>query len=588
MTTPGPAHGYQFGAFWLDSDRGTLLRDGQRVALSPKSFETLLVLVDHAGSRVSKDTLLSRVWAGAAVEENSVAKAISEVRRALGDNARSPQFVVTLSGHGYRFAASVARVGRAKQSRRIAVLPFTQLGGAHEDDHLAVGLADSLITRLSRLQQIVVRPTRTILPFASGRHHAIDAGRQLEVDCVLDGTIRRAGDNVRVSTQLVDLSSGAIAWADTFDEPFSEMFSLEDSITERVVAALAVVVTGEERRSLSRRSTTSLVAYERDLRGRFHLARRTANDCRLAIESFEHALDADPGDALAHSGIAEAYLALGIQALVMGGLAPSQAFPRAKAALERALRLDPDLPDAHTSAAQVSFLYDWQPDAAERSHRRALSLDPNGARTQHAYAMMLTFASRHEAAFASIQRARELDPFSPIINTNLGRVLYNARRYDEAIEQLQWTVRHVPDSVIAHYRLGLAFEAVQRLEEAVGELAIARQLSEMAPAPTASLAYTYAIGGRRDDARRLLDSLLARAATEYVAAPCIAEVWLALGDHDRASDWFDRAVAERSNMLATLQTNHRYDAFRDTPRFRRLVESVGLWRSAAASATLFE
>jgi TolB-like protein/tetratricopeptide (TPR) repeat protein len=578
-----PVRGYEFGPFLLDLDRHALFRGHQQLALSPKSFETLTILVEHAGAAVAKDTLLARVWSESAVEENSVAKAVSEVRRVLGDEARAAQFVVTLSGHGYRFVAPVRRIEGASRPRCIAVLPFSRLSGpGGDDDYLAIGLADSIITRLSRLREIVVRPTRAILPFAAGEHDAVSAGRQLGADSVLDGTIRRSGDRIRVTAQLVDVANGGIVWAHTFDEPISGMFVLDDVVSDRVVSALAVAVTGDERRSLAARHTVKPAAYEWDLRGRFHLARRTADDCRRAIAAFERAIGEDPGDAVAYSGIAEAYVVLGIQALVMGGLAPTQAFPRAKAAIEQALRNDPRIASAYTSQAQVSFLYDWDSEAAERAQSQALALEPHGVWGHHAHGMTLSFAGHHEAALASLHRARQLDPSSPIINTNLGRVLYNARQYPEAIEQLQWTVRQSPEVVVAHYRLGLALEAAHRLEEAIAEFEIAHQISGPTPAPAASLACAHAAMGRRARAEQLLESLLATAEGEYVAAPCIAEVWLSLGDRDRAFEWFDRAVEERSSMLVTLQSNHRYDPIRDEARFRQLVRRVGLWPAISA------
>ena len=571
---------YEFGPFTLDLERRQLSRGGDQVPLRAKSFEVLAVLVEYAGSPVTKETIFARVWSGAAVEENSIAKAISDIRRALSDEPSSSQFVRTLSGQGYCFAAAVKRISPPEQPRRIAVLPFSPLVGGEEHEYLAVGLADSLITRLSRVREVIVRPTRAILPFVSAAHDVIAAGRQLDVDSVLDGTVRRVDDRVRVTAQLVDVSTGTVTWADTFDEPYSGVLSLEDVISERVVAALALVVTDQDRRRLARRYTVTPEAHEWDLKGRFHLARRTAADCWHAIEFFGRALKADPNDALAYSGIAEAYVALGIQALVMGGLPPAQAFPQAKGAIERALRLDPLLADAHTARAQVSFLYDWHAEKAARSHRDALEIDPSGAWTQHAYAMMLTFAGDHESALAAMQRARQLDPLSPIINTNLGRVLYNARRYDEAIEQLQWTVGHVPEVVIAHHRLGLALDASQRFDDATKEFECALRLSARAPAPSAALACTCAVSGRRDEADRTLQSLLTRSHVEYVAAPCIAEVYVALGDHDRAFGWLEKAVEERSSMLVTIQTSHRYDPLRGDSRFGRLVERVGLWQAA--------
>jgi len=571
---------YEFGPFRLDLERRELSRGGNQVPLRAKSFDLLAVLVEYAGSPVTKEMLLTRVWSGAAVEENSIAKAISDLRRALGEDPRSSRFVRTLSGQGYCFVAAVKRIARPAQPRRIAVLPFSPLVSGEEHDYLAVGLADSLITRLSRVREVIVRPTRAILPFVAEAHDVIAIGRQLDVDSILDGTVRRVDDRVRVTAQLVEVSTGTVTWADTFDEPFSCVLSLEDVISERVVAALALVVTDQERRHLTRRNTVTPEAHEWDLKGRFHLARRTAADCWHAIDFFGRALKADPHDALAYGGIAEAYVALGIQALVMGGLPPAQAFPQAKGAIEQALRLDPYLADAHTARAQVSFLYDWQADKAARSHRDALEIDPSGAWTQHAYAMMLTFAGDHESALAAMQRARQLDPLSPIINTNLGRVLYNARRYEAAIEQLQWTVGHVPQVVIAHHRLGLALDASRRFDDAIREFEYALRLSARAPAPSAALACTHAVSDRRGDADRTLQSLLTRSHAEYIAAPCIAELYVALGDHDRAFEWLEKSVEERSSMLVTIQTSHRYDPLRGDSRFGRLVERVGLWQAA--------
>jgi DNA-binding winged helix-turn-helix (wHTH) protein/Tfp pilus assembly protein PilF len=577
MTASSPL-AYEFGPFRLDVERRVLVRRGDELTLSPKAFDMLALLVEQAGTTVTKDTLLERVWFGAAVEENSVAKTISELRRGLRDEARAPRFVATVARHGYRFVAPVHRMQRPRQ-RRIAVLPFTRFGAADGDEYLGVGLADALITRLGRGRDVIIRPTRAILPFAAGVHDAVTAGHQLDVDSVLDGTIRRGGDRVRLTAQLVDVSSGAIAWAETFDQPVREILSLEDILADRVIAALALVITGTTRAPLIARHTPSAEAHEWDLQGRFHLARRTAEDCRRAITAFERALDADSQDAVAYAGIAEAYVVLGIQALVMGGLAPAQTFPRAKQAIEHALRLDPYIANAHTSQGQVRYLYDWEPEAAEQSHRHALDLEPNAASTHHAYGMILSFAARHDEALAAIQRARELDPLSPTINTNLGRVLYSARRYDEAIERLEWTVRHAPESVVAHHRLGIALEAVRRFDEAIGEFETAKRLSKDAPTPTASLAHACVIAGRHAEGRRILRSLLTRSTDEYVAAPCVAEVYLALGEQDRAFEWFDRAVDERSNMLVTLQSSHRYDAVRQDRRFQRLVDRVGLWRA---------
>jgi len=263
----------------------------------------------------------------------------------------------------------------------------------------------------------------------------------------------------------------------------------------------------------------------------------------------------------------------------MRGLPPGETFPRAMTAVARAFAIDRGVSDAHTSQAQISFLYEWNSAAAEQAHLQALKLDPHSASAHHAYAMTLTFLGRNQEALAEIQRARELDPRSPIIDTNFGRLLFHAREYDLAVAHLTKTIEASPDFLVGHYRLGLALEAAGRFAEAMHEFEIAQQLSLGAPAPTAALGHVLALIGRRAEAERTLATLLTAAEREYVAAPCIADVYLALGDVDRAFEWFARGVTERSSMLVTLQVNPQYDSLRQTDRFRRLVEQVGLWRA---------
>ena len=570
---------YEFGPFRLDLWRRVLSHGDDRLVLTPKSFETLRVLVEQAGTAVDKNTLLTRVWSDAAVEENSLAKAISEVRRVLGEESKTPRFIATLPGYGYRFIAPVNHVGAAPRPRRVAVLPFASLAADAVDEHVTVGLADALIARLSRVQQIIVRPTRAVLSFAPGNYDVVAAGRQLDVDWVLDGTVRRDGDRLRVTAQFIDLSTTTVAWAGTFDETLTGLFALEDVISERVVASLALVLTADDRRALGKTHTSNPEAYSCYLKGRFHLARRTAGDCERAIELFQRAINADRNDALAYSGLGEAYVFLGIQALVMRGLPPSETFQRAKTAVAQAFSIDNGVADAHTCQARISLLHDWDPIAAEHAHLRSLTLDPHSASARHAYAMTLSFLGRHHEALAEMQRARELDPSSPIIDTNFGRLLFHAREYESAVAHLTKTVHASPDFLLGHYRLGLALEAIQRFDQAVEEFDIARRLSGGAPAPTAALGYVLAVTDRRTVAEQTLESLLAAGRSEYVAAPCIAELYLALGDLDRAFEWFDRGVTERSSMLVTLQVNPRYDRLRETDRFRVLVEKVGLWRT---------
>jgi TolB-like protein/Flp pilus assembly protein TadD len=498
MTTD-PKGVYEFGPFKLDLGRRALFRGEELLPLAPKSMDTLSLLMESAGAAVDKATLLSRVWSDTAVEENSLAKAISEIRRALGEEARTAAIIVTVPGHGYRFGAAVNRVRPGNPSNRLAVLPLLNLSGNAADEYLAVGLADALITRLSRLQQVVVRPTSAILRFADRERDAVTAARQLDADSVVEGTLRRDGDRFRVTVQLVGARTGAIEWADTFDEKVTDIFALEDVIAERIVAALTLTLTGEEQRSLRKTTTHSGAAYESYLEGRFHWNKRTAEGCERAIACFERAIASDPNYVLAYSGLADAHIALGIQGIVLSGLSPSATFPQARTAIANALSLDEGVAEVYTSLGQVNFFYDWDFTAAESAYRRSIALNPNYATAHHSYAMALTFLNRQAAAMAEIEQARALEPFSPIINANLGRVLYHARRYEEAIAHLEKTLELDPSFVLTHHRLGLAFEANGMYEEATREFTIVQRLSGGEPFATAALGCVYAMSGRRRD-----------------------------------------------------------------------------------------
>lgn len=577
-----PAHAYAFGPFRVDPAGRALFRGDTLLPLTSRSFDILMMLIEQAGAAVDKESLLARVWAGVAVEENSLAKAISEIRKALGDQVHAPRFIATIPGHGYRFVVPVTRDGGVARPRRVAVMPFEILNASAADEYLGLGLADALIGRLSRVRKVIVRPTRAVLGLVYGHDDAVASGRRLEVDFVMDGTIRRNDDRVRVTVQLVDVSTGTVAWADTFDETLRALFTLEDVMAERIVAALAVALTGEDRQALTRTHTTSPEAYTWHLKGRVHLASRTAEACERALDAFRRAIEADPRDALAHAGIANAYVLLGVQALVMRGRHPADVFPRAKTAAAAALAIDDHLPEAFAIGAQVSILYDWDSAAAERAHLRSLSLDPHNPSSHHAYAMTLMFLGRYDEALGHLTRARELDWHSPIINSNLGRLLSYMRQYEPALAQFRNTLQDHPEFIVARYRLGLTLEAMGRFDEAAREQEAARRSSRDAPAPTAALACVFAETGRRREAEDALEMLLAAAKHDYVAAPCIADIWLALGDLDRAFEWFDRGVAERSSMLVTLMVNPRYDSIRDDDRFQRLVRRVGLWRTSTA------
>lgn len=571
---PAAAEGtYEFGPFRIDARERLLLRDGSPVPLLPKSFDALLALV-RSGGLLEKDALLAAVWPNAIVEENSVAKAISDIRRALGEGPKDQRYIITVPGTGYRFGAAVTTVGTSVRPPSAAVLPFTDLGAGPAHEHLAIGLADAVIGRLSRIRSVVVRPTGSVLRYASQDKDPERAARELNVDFIVDGSIRRSGDRVRVSVQLVSAASGGTVWAATFDEHLRDIFAVEDSIASRVADALAPRLSGADRESLSRRETENLEAYQLCLKGRFFWSKRTADGCHRAIEYFERAIRLDPDYALAHVGVADSWVMLALQVALMGGEAPHSTMPHAKAAVAQALRVDDRLSEAYASLGQITVFYDWHWAAAERAFLRSLELNPHYLNARHWYAMALSTMERHDEALAEMERALELDPFSPFVNGNYGRLLYFAGRRREAVAHMEKTLEFDPAFAFTRQRMGLAYEGAGDYNGAVREFRRAGELSGGSPLVSSSLAHALGMAGAHAEARAILDQLLDLSRSRYVSAASIADVYLGLGEYRSALEWLEKAVDERANALVTIRVNPRYDPVRSDPRFEHLLHRV--------------
>jgi TolB-like protein/tetratricopeptide (TPR) repeat protein len=567
---------FEFGQFRVDTRQRLLLRDGTAIPILPKSFDVLVALLRRRGELVDKASMFETVWPGTIVEENSLAKAISDVRKALGDDPRSPRFILTVAGHGYRFAQALRPGGASPAVPSAAVLPFNDLGVGAGHEHLTIGLADALITRLSRLPSVIVRPTGSILKYATRDKDPLQIARELGVDFVLDGSIRRSGDRVRVSVQLVGAERGGALWADTFDEPVSDLFAVEDSISSRVAGALAHRLSGSVAPAIPGHQTRNADAYQLYLEGRFFWSKRTGDGCHRAIACFERAIALDPRYALAHVGLADSWVMLGLQVALMGGEAPLETMPRAKAAIARALALDDSLAEVHASLGQIGVFYDWDWPVAERAFQRSLALNPHYLNARHWYAMALSHVGRVDEGLVEMRHALELDPFSPYVNGNYGRLLHFARRHDEAIAHLERTLARDPGFAFTRFRMGLAYEGAKMFDRAIDEYRLARSLSNQGPLATGSLAYALARAGRRQDSQALLDELLVLSTKRYVSASSIADVHLALGNRDVALDWLTKAVDERANAIGTIRVNPRYDELRGDPRFDDLI--VRIWK----------
>ena len=429
-------------------------------------------------------------------------------------------------------------------------------------------MADALITKLSNIRQITVRPTSAVIKYA-GRSNPdpLVAGRELGVDSVLEGTIQRAGDRVRVTVQLISVRESKPLWAHSFDERFTDIFTVQDSISAQVAEALTLKLTGEEQKLLAKRYTDNVEAYQSYLRGRYFLNKRNEEGLRKGIGYFTEAIAKEDDYALAYAGLADAYSVLGFYQF--GSVAPEESFQRAKAAAMKALELDETLAEAHASLALARMDVDHDEAGAEREYRRAIELNPNYATAHHWYSDFLAMMDRQPEAMLEIKRALELDPLSLVINATLGERLFYARQYREAEAQLRKTLEMDESFGPAHYLLGLTYEQLGMYEESIAELNRARELSGGSPWMVAALGHSLAMAGRRAEAERMLVELKQLATRRHVSPYDIATIYTGLGEKTQAFEWLQKLYKPQTRRL--LKADPRMDSPASRPKISRVV-----------------
>jgi DNA-binding winged helix-turn-helix (wHTH) protein/TolB-like protein/predicted Zn-dependent protease len=452
----------------------------------------------------------------------------------------------------------------------IAVLPFKLLGNEASDEYLGSGMADALITKLSNIRQISVRPTSAVIKYAARPDtDPLAAGRELGVDSVLEGTIQRSGDRVRVTVQLTSVRESKPLWAHSFDERFTDIFTVQDSISAQVAQALMLKLSGEEQRLLAKRYTDNVEAYQSYLRGRYFLSKRNEEGLRRAIAYFADAIEKEPDYALAYAGLADAYSVLGFYEF--GTLSPEENYQRGRAAAMRALELDETLAEAHTSLALAKVDVEHDAAGAEREYKRAIELNPGYATAHHWYSDFLAAMDRPEEAMAEIRRAIELDPLSLVINVTLGERLFYTRRYDEALVQLHKTLELDESFGLTHYLLGLTLEQKGMYEEAIASFNRARELSGDSPFITAALGHTFAVSGKRSEAQKLLVELKELSGRRKVSPYDIATIYTGLGERTQAFEWLQKLYKTQTRHM--LKSDPRMDSLRPDPRYQELLSS---------------
>lgn len=458
--------------------------------------------------------------------------------------------------------------------KSIAVLPFSPLAGDSRDEYLELGMADALITRLSSVRQILVRPTSAIRRYTDLEQDPVAAGRELTVDSVLEGNIQRAGDRLRVTVTLLRVADGTPLWAEKFDEKFTDIFSVQDSISQRVALALVPRLNGEEKERLSKHYTENEEAYQHYLRGRYHWNRRTADGMNKAIEHLNQAVAKDPSFALAYAALADAYALMP----EISNAPLSESMMKSKQASLKALELDNTLAEAYISLAYAKYVeWDWQ--NIEEQYRRGLELNPNYATGHQWYSEYLLIQGRPDESMREIRLAQQLDPLSLIINTRIGMTAYYSRRYDEAIEQLRKTLEFNPEFILTHIFLchSLFERGAQRetIPHIVKGFFSPYTLEEKAKLE-AELNWAYEAGGAKAVWEKVRETLLRDGPRDYNYPFTMAETCLRLGDKDAAFLWLGRAADLKHPGVAALKVEPAMDGLRSDPRFAELLRRVNL------------
>ncbi|HZB45994.1 MAG TPA: tetratricopeptide repeat protein, partial [Pyrinomonadaceae bacterium] len=460
--------------------------------------------------------------------------------------------------------------------KSIAVLPFKLIGARETDDtgdeYLGIGLADALITRLSSVRRFVVRPTSSVLRYGETGDDPLRAGAELSVEYVVDGHIRRAGDTLRVTVQLSEVGERATRWAGRFDQRFTDVLQLEDSISEQIASALIPRLTGEEQEQLAKRGTDNAQAYEAYLRGRYHWHGLTERGFARAIEEYNRAVALDPGYALAHAAIAVYHIFLGIFGVVPFAESSSAA---AEAAL-KAVKLDPQLSEGHAALGFAVHCRDFNWEGAEEHHRRAIELNPHNSAAHNWYSFLLLAQGRFEEAVAAAHRAIELDPMTPLVSLSLAWCYYHSGRFEDALPVHRRVLETEPRFPYGRLVYSWSLMRAGAREDAVDEAERALDLAgDRGQLYVNGLAAAYAAAGRRADAQRMLERLREMAAGEYVSPYFLAIVHVHLGDKEKALLLLEEAVRVRDAWVIWLGVEPRFDPLRTSPRFQALVERTG-------------
>ena len=499
----------------------------------------------------------------------------------LGLGALALALITALLFYYGRSASHDGGVTQANTS--LVVLPLENLSGDKDQEYFADGMTDELIANLAKIRSLRVISRSTAMAYKGTHKPLSEIARELKVDAVVEGTVLRVGNRVRITAELVQVSTDHHLWADTYESQIGDVLTLQNRVSSAIVSEIRINLTPEDRERLAKTPAVAPEAYENYLKGRYYWNKRTDENLTKAIGYFEEATKQDQQYALAYAGLSDCYAI--ISATIFGTMPSSVSAPRAKAAAQHALEIDPTLAEAETSLATVKFNYDWDWSGAAAGFQSAIQLNPSYATAYQRYSLYLMAMGRTQEGFDQISKARELDPLSISINFSLGWRLYMARQYDRAIEQLRNTLEMDPSYELAHLVAGQAYDQKGQFDQAIAELRKAVDLSHGTPMMISALAHAYARSGNKIEAEKLLAQLTTNSKTEYVSPYYFAIIQAGLGDNESAMDWLEKALADHSNGLVFLQVEPQLDGLRSNPRFSTLQKKMNFPPSVTSGSS---
>jgi TolB-like protein/DNA-binding winged helix-turn-helix (wHTH) protein len=634
MSAPAPTpRVLRFDTFDLDLRAGELRKHGLKLRLQGQPLQVLAILLESAGNPVTREELRNQLWpADTFVDfDHSLHNAIARIREALADSAETPRYIETLPRRGYRFIAQVERVrpeaplassengkesgekvtvaatktrprlalaftllallvvssafwlvrtglhatSAAPRIRSIAVLPLLNLSGDPSQEYFTDGMTDELITDLAKVNALRVISRTSVMRYKGTKKSLPEIARELNVDGIVEGSVMRSGQRVRITAQLLQASTDQHLWAETYDRDLGDVLKLQSQVAQAIAQQVRAELTPQQQAQFRAVRPLNLDAYEPYVRGRYYLSNQftMASSLKAAKSDFEESIRKDPSFASAYSGLADSYVWLAFSG--QGGLSPDRAYRSAKEALNKALALDDSIGEAYDTLGLLSWRFEWDWDAAERHFNKAIALAPSYSCAHEDRAVFLSFLGRRAEALAEIAKSNAIDPGPSSAMAELASH-YQMRDYEGLLEASRRGVASNPNEWTEHYNLAVAYAGTRKLLEAVYEYQKAVEMSGGNPDAAAGLAHVYAVIGRKPQAERILHDLEKTSKNTYVSAYTFATIYASLGDKDKAFQLLEKAYREKSLDISWhLKSDLRIDNLRTDPRFQNLMRRVG-------------